>query len=136
MEALGRLFNVVPTADGAAVSLRHATGVSFLCVGADTYTVTVADTAGGSYATPGNVVSHYYANAQVNGSAAWTRATQAASNAVTLSGGCAVVTVDADSLPDGKAYIKCTSSSAGLVVALTHDLTVQRAPQNLPALGA
>lgn len=136
MEALGREFNVIPIAAGVAVSLKQATGVTFVCTGNDTFTITTADTFGGSYATPGNILTRKVTNTATNGTAAWAEATQAASNAVVIASGTASIHVPADALPDGKAYVKCTASSAGLVTAIVHDLTTQRAPSNLPALSA
>lgn len=137
MEALGRLINVAPIVDGAALSLKYSEAVTFVCTGADTYTITVADTFAGSYATPGSIITQYYQSTATNGTAAWTKVTQAASNAVVQAGAyTTVIHVPATSLPDGKVYIKCTSTSSGLVMAVTHDLHVQRTPANLPILGA
>lgn len=136
MEALGREFNVIPIAAGVAVSLKQATGVTFICTGNDTFTITVADSFAGSYATPGNILTRKVTNTATNGTAAWAEATQSASNAVVIASGTTSIHVPAESLPDGKAYVKCTASSAGLVTAIVHDLTTQRAPSNLPALSA
>ncbi len=138
MEALGRTINVAPiVGTGNAISLKYAEAVTFVCTGADTFTITVADTFGGSYATPGNIITQYYQAAATNGTAAWTKVTQAASNAVVqASAYTTVIHVPATALPDGKVYIKCTRSSAGLVTAITHDLHVQRTPANLPILSA
>lgn len=131
-EALGRLFNVVPIASGVALSLKEASAVTFVCTGADTFTVTVASTFGGSYATPGNIITRYYQSTATNGTAAWTKQTQAASNAVVQAGAyTTVITVLGSDLPDPKCYIKCTASAAGLVKAVLHDLTAQQAPANL-----
>ncbi|MFD5245005.1 hypothetical protein ACFWIW_10700 [Amycolatopsis sp. NPDC058340] len=136
MEGLGREFNAIPIAAGVGVSLKNATGVTFICTGADTFTVTCADTLAGSYASPGNILTRKVTNAQTNGTAAWAETTQAASNAVTIASGATAIHVAAESLPDGKAYVKCTPSGAGLVAAIVHDLTTRRAPANLPALSA
>jgi hypothetical protein len=135
MEGLGRLFNVAPIAAGAAVSLKDATAVTFVCTGNDTFTVTCASTFGGSYATPGNIVVTKYTNTATNGTAAWVKATQA-SNAVTIASGAVAFTVFANSLPDTKTYVKCSAGSGGLVTAIVHDLMVQRTPANLAILGA
>jgi hypothetical protein len=137
MEALGRVFNVVPIADAVAVNLRDCSAVTFVCTGADTFTLTVADSFAGSYATPGNILTHYYQAAATNGTAAWTKETQSASNAVIqASAYTTVIEVNCTSLPDAKDYIKCTSSAGGLVSAVTHDLVVQRTPANLAILSA
>lgn len=136
MEALGRLFNVVPVAAGEAIALKNASAVTFVCTGADTFTITAADTFAGSYATPGNIIDHYYANTVVNGTAAWAKTDQAAGDAVTIAAGAAAITVNGASLPDGNTYVKCTPGATGLVVAIVHDLTVQRDPELLAALVA
>jgi hypothetical protein len=136
MEGLGRVFNVAPIAAGAAVSLKDAGAVTFVCTGNDTFTVTSSATFGGSYASPGSVVTTKYTNTATNGTAAWVKATQTAANAVTIASGAVAFTVDATSLPDGQKYVKCSAGSAGLVTAILHDLAVQRNPANLPKLGA
>lgn len=136
MEGLGRVFNVVPIAAGAAVSLRDAGGVTFICTGNDTFTVTVSDSFGGSYATPGNTITKKITNTATNGTAAWATSTQSASNAVTIASGSVAIYVSGDSLPDGKAYVKCSVGASGLVTALLHDLSVQRKADNLAIVGA
>lgn len=137
MEALGRSFNVAPIAAGRGISLKGGTAVTFVCTGADTFTVTSAASFGGSYSSPGNVVDHYYQQAATNGSAAWTKQTQTASNAVVqASAYTTLITVSANSLPDTHCYVKCSAGGTGLVTAIVHDLSVQRKPANLPALSA
>jgi hypothetical protein len=126
----------VPIAAGAALSLRDAGGVTFLCTGNDTFTITVSDTFGGSYATPGNIITKKITNTSTNGTAAWVSASQSASNAVTISSGAVAFYVSGDSLPDGKSYVKVSVGASGLVTALLHDLTVQRKADNLASPGA
>jgi hypothetical protein len=106
-EALGRTFNIVPIAAGRGLSLQGAGGLSFVCTGNDTFTITVASSFAGSYATPGNIITKKYTNTATNGSATWVEATQSASNAVTISSGTVVFYVGEDQLPDGKTYVKC-----------------------------
>lgn len=136
MEGLGRVFNVVPIAAGAGLSLKNASGVTFICTGNDTFTITVASSFSGSYATPGNIITKAYTCTATNGTAAWVAATQAASNAVVISSGTVAFHVPATALPDGKDYIKVSVGASGLVMAVFHDLTVQRTPANLAILGA
>ncbi|MFI6304282.1 hypothetical protein ACIBCH_20620 [Amycolatopsis thailandensis] len=136
MEGLGRSFNVVPIAAGVGISMKGCSGISFVCTGNDTFTLTCADTLGGSYASPGNILTRKVTCSATNGTAAWAEAGQAASNAVTISSGTVVIHVPAASLPDDKLYIKCSAGASGLVQAITHDLVVQRKPANLPALSA
>lgn len=135
MEGLGRAFNIVPIAAGAALNLRDAGGVTFICTGNDTFTLTVSDSFGGSYATPGNTLTKKITNTATNGTAAWVTASQSASNAVTISSGSVAFYVSGDSLPDGKSYVKVTPSGAGLVTAVFHDLTTGRKADNLAILG-
>lgn len=136
MEGLGRLFNVVPIAAGAGLSIKDCSGITFICTGNDTFTITVATTFAGSYATPGNIITRKQTNTSTAGTAAWVAATQSASNAVTISSGTVAFYVSASSLPDAKCYVKCTASSAGLVKAILHDLVVQRSAPNLAIVGA
>jgi hypothetical protein len=136
MEGLGKDFNIVPIAAGAGLSLRDAGGVTFVCTGNDTFTLTVADTFAGSYATPGNILTKKITNTSTNGTAAWVTATQSASNAVTISSGSVAFYVSGDSLPDGKAYAKVSVGGSGLVTAVFHDLTAQRKADNLAIVGA
>lgn len=135
-EALGRLFNVVPIAAGVGLKCVPGQGYTFVCTGNDTFTVTVASTFGGSYATPGNIIVRKFTNTATNGTAAWVAATQAASNAVTIASGAVAFYVDNNSLPDGKTYVKVSVGASGLVAAIQHDLLVQRNPANLPVLSA
>lgn len=136
MEALGRLINVVPIAAGQALSMKNCSGITFICTGNDTFTLTCADVFAGSYATPGNIITRKQTNAQTNGTAAWVEATQAASNAVVIASGTVAFYVDGNSLPDTKAYVKVAASAAGLVTAILHDLRSQRKPSNQPIVGA
>jgi hypothetical protein len=136
MEGLGRAFNVVPIAAGAALNLRDAGGVTFICTGNDTFTLTVSDSFGGSYATPGNTIAKKITNTATNGTAAWVTATQSASNAVTIASGSVAFYVSGDSLPDGKSYVKVSAGASGLVTAVLHDLSVQRKADNLAIVGA
>lgn len=136
MEGLGRVFNTVPIAAGAGLSLRDTESVTFICTGNDTFTITVADSFAGSYATPGNIIDHVKTNTSTNGTAAWVAATQTASNAVTIASGSVAFHVGSGMLPDGKDYIKVSVGAAGLVTAVFHDLLVQRAPHNLAIVGA
>lgn len=138
MEGLGRVFDVVPIASGAYLSLKNASGVTFVCTGADTFTVREAQTAsGGSVQNIGNVITHYYQNTSTAGAAGWTRQTQAASNAVTQAGAyTTVIEIFCSQLDDTFDYIYCHAASGGLVTAILHDLTVQRSPVNLATLSA
>jgi len=134
MEGLGRVFNAVPVAAGAGISLKDAQGVTFICTGADTFTVTSSATHGGTYASPGNVIVRKQTNTSTAGGAKWVEATQSASNAVTIASGAVAFYVDANDLPASNAYVKVSVGASGLVTAIVHDLAVQRDPANLAAL--
>lgn len=136
MEALGRSYNVVPIAAGVEINMREYDSVDFVCTGNDTFTVTAAPAIGGSYVSPGNIVTNKYTNTSTAGAAPWVRASQAASNAVTIASGAVVFTVNGASLADGQTTVKCTAGGSGLVTAVLHDLKSKRAPANLPAVAS
>lgn len=134
MEALGRLFNIVPTADGVEVAMKAASAVTFVGVGTDTYTVTEATTAAGGGSQNLATITRYYRNTSAAGAAAWTLVEQtAAATFAAVAAGIACAHVDAKAMSDGFDYLACTSTAAGLVIAITHDLAVQRDPANLTA---
>lgn len=140
MEGIGRVFNVVLAASGVAISMKHCSAITFVGTNDNTFTVTVASTFGGSYATPGNIIARYYQNTDNGvGTGQWSKQTQSLSNAVVqASDNATLFTVFGSQLPDPKCYIKCTASSPGdgLLIAICHDLTYQATPGNLPALSA
>ena len=135
MEGLGRLFNVVPIAASASISLKDASGVTFIVTGGDTFTLNSQPTAGGA-ATALAVVGRYQTSTATDGSAKWVEATQAAASTVTIASGAAVFYVDMADLPDGADYVEVVPAATGLVTAIVHDLSVQRDPKNLAALNA
>lgn len=138
MEGLGRLFNVIAVADGVLVPLTAGSAVSFVChlAAGDTFTVQEAKDAAGTGAQNLVTVEQFYDSDGVGG--AWTLETQTAAATVVNDGtaghDCSVFTINGSELSDGFTHVKCTSTSTGTVVAILHDLTVQRAPANLPAL--
>lgn len=134
MELLGRVYNVLPTADGVRVNVTGCAQVSFIGIGADTYTIRESLTAGAA----GNVLScitKTYQNAGAAGAAAHTVVTQAVSSAVVSAAALTIIEVNVKAMSDGYKYLSCTSTAAGLVVAICGDLVVQRNPINLAALG-
>lgn len=135
MEALGRLFNVLPTADDVYVDLKNAGAVTFVCVLAagDTYTLTEEKSDG----TGDQVLAcltRYYTAETVG--AAWVERTQAAASTIVTTASQDVVCfhVDAAQLSAGYSKVKVASTSTGTVFAIVHDLHVQRTPPNLPAM--
>jgi hypothetical protein len=136
VEALGRSYNIVPIAAGVEINMREVDSVDFVCTGNDTFTVTSAPAIGGSYTSPGNIVTNKYTNTSTAGAAKWVRASQAASNAVVSASGTVVFTVNGASLADGQTTVKCSVGGSGLVTAVLHDLKSRRAPANLPAVAS
>lgn len=137
MEALGRLVDIVPIAAGQAFKTRGATGFLVVCTGADTFTVTVGNSFGSVSTNPGTIINHFYQRADTNGTHAWTRQTQAASNAVVqANAGYTTAFEVLSAMIEGYTYMKVAVGGSGLVIALPHDLTVQRTPANLEILGA
>lgn len=137
MEALGRIIDVVPIAAGVAISMRDCSAITYFCTGADTFTLTMSGTFGGSYTSPGAIINHYYQAAATNGTAAWTKQTQTASNAVVQgSAYTTCITLLSGMIPDPQVYAKLTASASGLVMAVLHDLEYQRKPANLPIRSA
>jgi hypothetical protein len=126
---LGR-FDVVPIAAGAGLAFRDASAITFVCTGNDTFTLTAASSFGGSYATPGNIITLKYTNTSTANTAAWVKATQSASNAVTISSGSVVFSVLSSQLSDPTNYVKVSVGASGLVMAI-YDLDVLRTPPNM-----
>ncbi|MCG6493433.1 hypothetical protein [Kitasatospora sp. A2-31] len=142
-KGLGSGFNSSPAADGKWIALRDAGAVAFLCylagAAGDTYTLQEAKDSGGTGAQNLACITEYHTNTG-DGSDAWTRRTQAAAatvvTAATATQNAMVVEVLGTQLSDTYKYVKLTSTGAGTVNALTHDLATQRAAANLPAMGA
>jgi hypothetical protein len=142
-KGLGAGFNSSPAADGKWIALRDAGAVAFLCylagAAGDTYTLQEAKDSAGTGAQNLACITEYHTNTG-DGSDAWTRRTQAAAATVVTAAAATqnamVVEVMGTSLSDTYKYVKLTSTGAGTVNALTHDLATQRAAANLPAMGA
>jgi hypothetical protein len=137
MEGLGRVFNVLPVADDVYIDLAAsgAGAVTFIGVLAagDTWTLT-EEKADGSGDAVLSTLTHYYTAETVG--AAWVERTQAVASTIvtTASQDVVAVTVSAAELSATFTRIKLASTSTGTVMAILHDLAVQRKPQNLPAL--
>lgn len=136
MEALGRLFNVVPIAAGVALSMRDCESITFILTGNDTFTLTASATFGGSYTSPGNLWTRKYTNTATAGTAKWVKATQSAANTIVMTTGTVAVWLGQSQLADPNLYVKVTASGSGLVTAILHDLEAQRGPANLPIVSA
>jgi hypothetical protein len=146
MEGLGRVFNVVPVCTaGGAINISGCSAVTFVVTGATAVaTLTIATSFGGSYiSTNFNPITRVYWSTSTTGTVAWSKATITASNTFTLgtttgltTATAAVFTVFGSQMLAGYDYIKCTVTGSGIGAAILHDLTVQRAPANLPILSA
>lgn len=137
MEALGRLFNVRANADDSYINMRNCRGVAFVAnqPTPETLTLTEARDNAGTGAQVLATIDRYY-SAATDG-ATWTLRTQAnAATIVTQADDVVVVDIMATELSDGFTHVKLAGSGTGAITAITHDLHVQRAPQNLPAIGA
>jgi hypothetical protein len=138
MEGLGRLFNVVAVADDVFLNMRDAAGVTFIGINAagDTWTLQEADAASGGTEQDLAVIDRSHVQAVGVGADAWVLLTQVAAATEVTSAAQDVVAiyVPATSLSDGFTHLKLTATGAGIVIAILHDLDVQRNPVNLPAL--
>lgn len=138
IEALGRVFNIIPIADGVAIRLRAGESVTFFTSGADTFTITTGATSAAAD-DPGDIIDHaYIVSGATNGTVAWAeQAVTPAAAAVAFAGASTgAIHFSAEMMPAGSKYVKCTKSVAGLVYAVVHDLLVQRKPDNLEVLSA
>lgn len=137
IEGLGRVINVVPVAESRSISLKDAQGVTFIAYGAAEAVTLKSQPSAGGTATNLATITRYQQSTATNGSAAWTEQTQAAAATVTIpSGGMVAFYVDANDLPANAKYVEVVKTTAALVVAVVHDLLVQRDPANLAALSA
>ena len=143
-DGLGRVFNVIHAASGVDIPLTQGTAVTFVHAqggtGTATLTLTQTDSTGveaeadlnvGTGNDPANLGSRYYVGPDSGGT--WTAKAATSANVFTLGGATndtGVVTVRAEQLSDGYDRVQATAS-AGTVVAIIHDLLVQRKPSNL-----
>lgn len=146
-QGLGRVFDVVHDASGNMFSLKGANAVSFIVKssGAASLAVVAAKTFGGSTqnwttANGYGQTAYFFQQAGVDGTHAWTKQTATwTTNSVALAGTTgytSVITVYNTQFADGYAYIQATGTNTTTVIALLHDLAVQRTPANLVKLGA
>lgn len=156
MEALGRLFDVAQIvapvdingagATGNRVHLKNASACTFLVSLAAGANATVIDLQEHDAATGGtsqdlDIVTRCYkkSEATLDADETWTLVTQAAASEVTTGGALQelwAIEVDAASLSDGFGWVSVNLSDpaaaeAASVVAILHDLNVQRDPANL-----
>ena len=139
MDALGRLFDIVPVADGVFINVTGVGNVCFLGILAagDTWTLQEATAASGGTEQNLAVITKSYVQTTGAGADTWTKLTQAANAAEVTSSAqdAVVIEVDTTALSAGFDFLKLTSTSTGTVTAILTDLKVQRKPENLPARG-
>lgn len=141
-EGLGFKYMIVPAASGVAIALNFCAAIGFYGTNDNTFTLTLATSFAGSYSQPSgwNPITHYYQETSNGaGTASWAKVTQAASNAVVqASDNGTYFELMCTAVPDTYTYVKCTASSPGdgLLVAVLHDLEVQRGPVNMPKVSA
>jgi hypothetical protein len=144
---LGRVFDVIGVAAANPFRLRDANAVSFIVESSGAATITVQGqktfsgsglnwTAANGFGQP----SVWYQNTSNAGTAAWTKQTASWSTAtLTLAATNAymsVVTFYATQFADGYSYINISANAnTTFIVAVLHDLAVQRTPANLAKLG-
>lgn len=146
MEGLGRVLNVIVTADTVGFSMTECSAATFIvkASGASSLALTSAKTFSGSYdnfstANGFSQPTRWYQATAADGTVAWTKNTASWSTAtITLAGTTgyvSVFTVFGSQMADGYKYLKGTCTNGTLTV-ITHDLTVQRTPANLAKLSA
>ena len=139
MDALGRLFIILPVGQDVFFNVTGCGNVCFLGILAagDTWTLSEATAASGGTEQTLAVITKSYVQATGTGADVWVKLTQAAANAEVTSSSqdAVVIEVDTASLSAGFDYLKLVSTSTGTVTAILTDLAVQRKPENLPALG-
>lgn len=146
MAALGREFDIITNASGVYFSLKNCSGVTFVCQasGASSVALTCATAfSGGTTSTFTTAhgfgqAGYWYQNTSDTGTAAWVKETAVwTTNSIALAqttGYVSVFEVYVSQLADTYDYIAATGTNTG-VIAILHDLTVQRNPANLQILG-
>ena len=144
MKGLGESFNTVEFASGIHVSLKNASGVTFVCYeNGGAQTIDIKESKAGADETLLEVVTELYASDGVGG--VKTKETTDANGALGTGDG-AIVKKDTTAFDAASFYIGASELSdlfdsvevtvdAGTVMAIVHGLLVQRAPENLPISG-
>lgn len=147
MAGLGRVMNIVHDASGNMFSMDDASAVTFFvkASGASSLAIVAAKTFGGSTTTwtTGNgfgQTGFWHQTTAAAGTAAWTKQTSVwTTNSIALggtSGYVSAISIYTSQFADGFQYIQATGTNTSTVIAVLHDLTVQRTPANLRILGA
>lgn len=146
MKGLGKDFLVIPVASGKHISLKDASGVTFICYeDGGAQAISFKESVAGASEQALATVNELYASDGVG--SVWTRETSdadtdpladasALTKKDTTAFDCAAIYVGADELSDDFDSVECTIDGAGICIAIVHGLHVQRAPQNLPVFVA
>lgn len=133
MEGLGRAFNAVPIGHNVWIDLRDASGVTFLIHDPSGGTVTLDESPDGDTSQDLEAIDRWYTGTGTAGT--WTLNTRPSpADDVVFASNAAAVFVGADQLSDGYRYVRCVGGTATAVVAVLHDLSVQRDPAELTSL--
>jgi hypothetical protein len=138
-------MNVLPVATGVHISLKNASGVTFLLYeNGGAQNITFKESIAGASEANLTTVNELYASIGVT-AAVWTRETSDANGEMdddflvvkkdTDLFDCALIYIGADELSAGFDSVECTIDGAGLCIAIVHDMTIQRQPENLPTIG-
>ena len=147
MQGLGRVMDVVHDASGNMFKLDNASAVTFIVKssGAASLAIVAAKTFGGATqnwttANGYGQTGFWFQNTSTNGTAGWTKQTSVwTTNSIALAGTTgytSAITIYTSQFADGYHYIQATGTNTTTVIAVLHDLTVQRTPANLAILGA
>lgn len=141
---LGRVLNVVYTASGLSIPLTAGTAVTFVHSqpGTGTSTLTFTQTIAGASSAALNIGTQTAGQENLGSTwnvgpdtgGTWTATAATSANVFTLGGATndtGAVTVRAEQLADGYNCAVATASGGANVVAVIHDLLVQRKPSNL-----
>lgn len=139
-KGLGNDFLVIPLATGKHISLKNASGVTFVCYeDGGAQAITIKESIAGASEQNLATVTELYASDGVG--SVWTRETTDANGDIsagdatlvkkdTTAFDCAAFYIGADELSAGFDSVEVTIDGAGLCIAILHDLDVKRAPAN------
>ena len=144
LKGLGNDFMVVPLATGKHISLKDASGITFVCYeDGGAQNIGIKESIAGASEAVLSVVTEIYASDGVG--SVWTRETTDANGALGTGDGaivkkdttafdCAAFYIGAEQLSAGFDSVEVTIDGAGLCIAIVHGLKARRAPQNLPVV--
>lgn len=145
MKGLGTDFNIVALASGVHISLKDASGVTFICYeDGGAQAITIKESVAGASEAALEVVTELYAASGI-AAQVWTRETTDANGALgdgdasivkkdTEAFDTAVFYIGAAELSAGFDSVEVSIDGAGICIAIVHGLKTQRAPQNLPTI--